>query len=253
MNEIDYAELDKEVSKVMADDADIDVRENKERKEEIKAPPEVEVGQRSRTVRGRYMDMVHPNSDMRPPARNYSTGKDIAAPDVMIASPDAAELSDMTEAARTDVGTEDTEEAAVEEDVVEDEGPEFGVIEDVDRGVAAEEDFIAEPEPMRDLSDTEEPNANNYSLGGKSPFIMDAKVEKRPLGNHVPEGSVRGVLSTKNVYSQRTPVNRAAADVKPTVVSEPKKRSGWMWALMTLLVVAAGGGLGLLAFMIYNN
>jgi hypothetical protein len=28
------------------------------------------------------------------------------------------------------------------------------------------------------------PNANNYSLGVKSPFIRtDAKVEKRPLGN----------------------------------------------------------------------
>jgi|GEM_PF-1963489 len=314
MSEIDYDALDEEVSKVMADDMDVEVNVRKGEEQEREATeeaPEVTVESRPTVVRGRYMDMVHPNSDMRPPARNYATGRDIAAPAAgVIASGqvdamDAAGLGGASKPVRTQTAqtqpqavraaqAQAVQAAQVAQAVQEEEEPEFGVIEDVDKGGVGthedgggfgaqdggfetqDEDFGAQdgdfgaevgpapqlatetevepPEPAADLplaslAGEEDPNANNYSLGGRSPFIPDAKVEKRPLGDYVPEGSTRGVQSTKNVYSQRTPVDRNVPDVEPMVVGAPKKRSGWMWALVTLLVVVAGGGLGVLVFM----
>jgi len=238
MSEIDYAELDEEVHKVMtgAPKGNADVR-----KSGIGAEEE---GESRRVVRGRYMDMVHPSSDMRPPARSYATGKTVEAPEKW-------EIE--TDPTKTD-----------EEFEAEDE-PEFGVIEDVNgkAEMEAEEDFVTDPGPLQDLPDDEgempieyeeeAPDANNYSLGGKSPFIMDAKVEKRPLGDYVAEGNERGVRSTKNVYSQRTPVTEGAPEVEPIVIETPKRKSGWIWALVTLLVIAAGGGLGILAYILYTN
>jgi len=249
MSEIDYDELDKEVGRVMADDEveggveseeempEEEISREEMPREEPEEEPieasEVHVQARPARARGRYMDMVHPNSDMRPPSRNYATGKDVEAPKKEV---------------------EKTVKEVVEE-VVED-GPEFGVIEDVNREMEAEADFVAEPEALKELPEKElyeEPDANNYSLGGKSPFIPDAKVEKRPLGDYVPEDSTRGVQSTKNVYSQRTPVEQSVSDLKPMVIGAPKRKPGWVWALVTLLVIAAGGGLGVLAFMLYSS
>ncbi|MCL1840002.1 hypothetical protein FWF89_03360 [Candidatus Saccharibacteria bacterium] len=239
MSEIDYEELDKEVGKVMADDGDEKhvITKRMEAEEEGVEASEMHVKPQSKPAkRGRYMDMVHPTSDMRPPSRNYSVSKEIEAP-------------------------EEIETESVKEEVEEEDEPEFGVIEDVNKDLEAEADFVSKPEAMKDLpekeefedfDDEEEPDANNYSLGGKSPFIPDAKVEKRPLGDYVPEGSARGVQSTKNVYSQRVPMEEIAPDVKPTVIGTQRK-SGWIWAIVTILVIAAGGGLGVLAFMLYTN
>ena len=93
------------------------------------------------------------------------------------------------------------------------------------------------------------PNANNYSLGGRSPFLTDAKVEKRPLGKNIPETSHSALKSTKNTYSQKTP-SKATHAKKHIVTEAPKKHSGWLWALVVLLVIAAGGGLGYLAYIL---
>ncbi len=209
MSEIDYEELDKEVEKAMMKSP-----------KETEAPEAVEVHEQPKSAvvkpRGRYMDMVHPRSDMRPPARNYSAGKNIDAPEKVAA----------------------IAEKPVAKKPVADE-PEFGVIENVDRkSGAAADDFVGETKPMKGLKaaepgyefiDDEVPNGNNYSLGGRSPFIPDAQVEKRPLGNYVPDGSVRGVQSTKNVYSQRTPVGAGKADVAEAqaVMSEMRQRRAW--------------------------
>jgi hypothetical protein len=149
----------------------------------------------------------------------------------------------------------------MEEEISEYDAPEFGVIEDIETTkIETEKNFVTEPEAMQNLSEMgqsaeyieEEPNANNYSLGGQSPFIADAKVDKRPLGPYVPE-SAHSVHSTKNIYSQRTPTNQPIADMDHMVVGAPKKTSGWVWALVTILVVLVGGGLGFLAFMLYSS
>ena len=105
--------------------------------------------------------------------------------------------------------------------------------------------------PKPKVKKVEAPDANSYSLGGRSPFLTDAKVEKRPLGTDIPESSASTVRSTKNVYSQKNPTKAPVSKRKKHTVTEaPKTHSGWLWTLVVLLVIAAGAGLGYLAYII---
>ena len=81
------------------------------------------------------------------------------------------------------------------------------------------------------------------------PRRCNSKVEKRPLGKDVPETSSTALKSTKNIYSQKAP-SRAPHVKKHIVTEAPKKHSGWLWALVVLLIIAAGGGLGYLAYIL---
>ena len=97
----------------------------------------------------------------------------------------------------------------------------------------------------------EAPDANSYSLGGRSPFLVDTKVEKRPLGTNIPETNTAAVHSTKNIYSQKNPSKTPVTKRKKHTVTEaPKSHSGWLWTLIVILVIAAGAGLGYLAYLI---
>ncbi len=96
----------------------------------------------------------------------------------------------------------------------------------------------------------ETPNANNYSLGVRSPFMTNTKVEKRPLGTDIPETSATALHSTKNIYSSKSPSKSSKVKQKHMVTEAPKKHSGWLWTLIVLLVIAAGGGLGYLAYIL---
>ena len=97
----------------------------------------------------------------------------------------------------------------------------------------------------------EAPDANSYSLGGRSPFLADTKVEKRPLGANIPEANAASIRSTKNVYSTKSPTKAPATKRKKHTVTEaPKTHSGWLWTLIVILVIAAGAGLGYLAYLI---
>lgn len=98
------------------------------------------------------------------------------------------------------------------------------------------------------------PNANNYSLGVRSPFIRnDAKVEKRPLGagsDYVQDDKVG-----KNSYAAKAQPTGKAEDKKKTKVvgNKKQKSNGWIWPLIVILIIAAGGGLGYLAYRILEN
>ncbi|MBR3164525.1 hypothetical protein IKF15_04500 [Candidatus Saccharibacteria bacterium] len=84
-----------------------------------------------------------------------------------------------------------------------------------------------------------------------SPFIANTKVEKRPLGQNAPEIPTHQLKSTKNVYSQKDPTRVNPKVAKKHVVTEtPKSHSGWLWAALVLLIIAAGGGLGYLAYLL---
>ena len=99
------------------------------------------------------------------------------------------------------------------------------------------------------------PNANNYSLGVRSPFIRnDAKVEKRPLGS----GSefVQDDKVSKNTYqAEKTSVKDKDSKAKKTKVARKKEKNskGWVWPLIIMLIIAAGGGLGYLAYRVLEN
>ena len=98
---------------------------------------------------------------------------------------------------------------------------------------------------------TEAPNANNYSLGGRSPFLNpNAQVEKRPLGANIPETSASALKSTHNVYSHKSPLRDTTNTGKHVVTESPKKKSGWLWTLTVIGVIAAGAGLGYLAYLL---
>ena len=59
------------------------------------------------------------------------------------------------------------------------------------------------------------------------------------------------VHSTKNVYSTKNPSKAPATKRKKHTVTEaPKSHSGWLWTLIVILVIAAGAGLGYLAYLI---
>lgn len=100
----------------------------------------------------------------------------------------------------------------------------------------------------------EAPNANNYSLGVRSPFLTNTKVEKRPLGADVPETSTHALRSTRNVYSSKSP-SKVTTNTKKHIITEaPKDHSGWIWTLIVLFVIAAGAGLGYLAYrLVFAN
>ncbi len=102
--------------------------------------------------------------------------------------------------------------------------------------------------------DTSAPDANNYVLGGRSPFLTDTKIEKRPLGRVVPDGNAYEIRSTKNVYSQRSFTSKESSiNDRPIIVSSAKKSSGWVWAIVTLSVIAVGAGIGVLLYFAFAN
>ncbi len=111
---------------------------------------------------------------------------------------------------------------------------------------------VEKPAPKAEKSEKKSaPNANNYSLGVRSPFMTNTKVEKRPLGKDIPETSVSNLHSTKNIYSSKSPSKATKTVKKKHMVTEaPKKHSGWLWTLVVLLVIAAGAGLGYLAYIL---
>lgn len=106
-----------------------------------------------------------------------------------------------------------------------------------------------EPKPVV-KAEPKAPNANNYSLGGRSPFMINTKVDKRPLGTNIPENSARTIHSTKNTYSQKDPSSKKHKAKKHMVTESPKSHSGWFWTFIVLLVIAAGAGLGYLAYIL---
>ncbi len=110
------------------------------------------------------------------------------------------------------------------------------------------EKAVTAPTPV--LKKREAPNGNNYSLGGRSPFVLGTKVEKRPLGKNIPETSTSALRSTHNIYSQKSPTRATENAKKHVITQDPAKKSGWIWTLIVLGVIAAGGGLGYLTYLL---
>lgn len=215
-------------------------------------------------ARGRFMDMVKPGAQVRPVARTYAAG---AKPTSTPALKTDVKNGPMTARRRVDmvVPTKKTttvlKPAAAPVKKAPEVRPAAPVTPEPQQHKEKPQQPPKEPEaaaPRPNLFSDDDfsktPNANNFSLGGRSPFIRDAKVDKRPLGPNVPESNAGAIRSTKNVYSQKTPLKSGLDDMpgrSVITVAPPKKKSGWLWALVTLGVIAAGGGIGLLAFMIF--
>lgn len=203
-------------------------------------------------ARGRFMDMVKPGARVRPVSRNNTAA---TAKPVQSSPTPRADVKNRSAMDRRRVDM--VKPVAAPAKVPSVRPAPAAIPEPKPRQLPKEKPEMARPNLFSDddfAKDEKAPDANNYSLGGRSPFIPDAKVDKRPLGPNVPESNARAIRSTKNVYSQKTPLRSGIDDVPSRgviTVAPPKRKSGWLWAVVTLGVIAAGGGIGLLAFMIF--
>lgn len=120
----------------------------------------------------------------------------------------------------------------------------FGIIEDTTPRKAT---FTADD---RDALDA--PDGNRYTLGGKSPFLVTAdQVDKRPLSNHLPEGTASGLRSTKNIYSRREVLKDSKRPAPTIIDAKSKDRSGIGLAIAIAVTLVLGAVVGTLAYLAF--
>ncbi|MFV0485056.1 MAG: hypothetical protein ACK5MU_02390 [Candidatus Saccharimonadales bacterium] len=216
-------------------------------------------------TRGRFMDMVRPGAQAQPQARPSTRSYSAGRPSSATPSKVDAKNGPMTNKRRMDMvmpvkkaatlkpAETPTKQPTARPAPKETPKPQPKNADAPRPNLFSDDDFIID-DKIQGGASGESPNANNFSIGGRSPFIRDAKVDKRPLGPNVPESNAGAIRSTKNVYSQKTPLKAGAGDTpgrSVITVAAPKKKSGWLWAALTLGIIVAGGGIGLLAYMIF--
>lgn len=128
-------------------------------------------------------------------------------------------------------------------------------------------DFVSEPKPLFKDEDESQPkkpdspDANKYSLGGRSPFLTSVNVEKRPLSAYVPESNINSLkpaptTPVKNSYREKVK-NLLSDDSKEqsrqtmiiSVPSKSERNSTLIIAIvLTVLLGALVGGLIYLLF-----
>jgi len=217
MSDLDYDEIDQAVSGAM------DTESPPPPPPEEPNPDPTPVPRPPVKPRGRYLDMINTKSDMRPP-KSVPTPTPKPTP-----APVPTKIEHTTE---------------------------FGVIEDnTEEEQRAEADFVAQPTPFAAPVEPEAPNPDNYALGGQSPFLEDAIVEKRPLGDYVSSDNNRAVKSTKNVYSQRSAISDQPlqkSPFAPEIIAEPPKKAGLGRFFLVLFIIALGALAGVVAWLILS-
>jgi len=104
------------------------------------------------------------------------------------------------------------------------------------------------------------PDNNAYSLGGKSPFLPNYTVDKRPLSNSVPAkkkdanfeklsflGVGEDTSPKKNVYEKKPEAKndkKAKKDKSVRVIDDTKKKRGIPVAVVILLTIILGAAVG---------
>lgn len=89
------------------------------------------------------------------------------------------------------------------------------------------------------------PDANAYTLGGKSPFMTSVNVEKRPLSPFVPKATDR---PNKNVYSRpETPAKTPSQPVE--IVDNARKKSNLGLAIAIIITIILGAIAGAAAYL----
>lgn len=85
------------------------------------------------------------------------------------------------------------------------------------------------------------------SLGVRSPFMTNTKVEKYPLGDNT-----AGLRPNRNIYSpsKQDDNTKFRRPNNHYVAQSENEGGGWLWAIAVLLVLAVGAGLGYLAYLL---
>ncbi len=134
---------------------------------------------------GRFMDVVHPSSDMRPSLRSHSEA--VVSPiSTGVTSEEIVKTATVEPEATSDVEAQDESPAydpiAFEENKKADdqEEPEKA---DATAIVSPEEPDALQTDLDASLTEDESAVPDAESVSGPSPFLADAKVEKRPLNS----------------------------------------------------------------------
>lgn len=225
MQDIDFDEIDRAVNSITSNDVPTNMTvvpkptaAATEQVAQIAAEPEAVSVIPSPAVRrssGRFMDVVHPSSDMRPttltrpaaPSAPSLHREEVVARDEVAARPEPAAVSSAAfhwpDAMITPVAAAEAVVAEVIEPSVAEPTPE----------VVQEAPVIAEPADLIDDDDDASPL--------ESPFLTDAKVEKRPLGAFSGADADLPLLEDPIPFSNNpapTPMPTLDADFEPEVV-----------------------------------
>lgn len=132
------------------------------------------------------------------------------------------------------------------------------ISDDIEAEIA---DFVEEPKPIFTEKKPDSPDANKYSLGGRSPFLTSVKVEKRPLSSFVPEENAKPLKSeapAKNSYRAKIKQvfkdeEKAITHRETTIVSTPdddrSRTVSLVFAIiLTIILGALVGGVVYLVF-----
>ncbi len=128
-------------------------------------------------------------------------------------------------------------------------------------------DFVEEPKPMFAEKKPDAPDANKYSLGGRSPFLSSVRVEKRPLSGFVPDSTktLRSEAKTpvKNSYRAKikqavTKVRDEKSDAQPprrretTIISTPKNHANSIGlTIAIILTIILGAAIGAVIYLVF--
>ena len=128
-------------------------------------------------------------------------------------------------------------------------------------------DFVEEPKPMFAEKKPDAPDANKYSLGGRSPFLSSVRVEKRPLSGFVPDSTktLRSEAKTPGKNSYRAKIKQAVtkvrdekSDAQPprrretTIISTPKNHANSIGlTIAIILTIILGAAIGAVIYLVF--
>ena len=141
------------------------------------------------------------------------------------------------------------------------------ISEDLEAEIA---DFVDDPKPIFEKSEKtakakklDAPDANRFSLGGRSPFLTSVKVEKRPLSGAIPDEDIKSIKKEvktplKNAYRTKIKQVLKSDDDKKlihretTIVSTPEPHAHNIGlAIAILLTIILGGLIGAVVYLIF--
>ena len=261
MRDLDFDEIDRAVGSVIGEHTETSNSTEPEPMQE--QPKPAIITPKTRVIphrKGRFLDMVSANTSMKNQAElkpqqlrpKVSREAPEVKPDNVKATEQAAELSepeskdnssfgpeveslnkmqDKADEANLDV-SEELEPASVPSDRLDE--PEGADVEDIGTSGGDEK--------------TEELAGGDEGLVSDTPFLPDAKVEKRPLGGVEPEK----IASTPDIHKKiegLDTVKPAPAEPATPAIIKSKGSSGWLWAILVLLLAALGAGIGLATYI----
>lgn len=125
------------------------------------------------------------------------------------------------------------------------------------------EDFVEEPKPIfKESKKPDAPDANKFSLGGRSPFLSSVRVEKRPLSGLASEEvkPLKSEVKTpiKNAY--RAKIKQVFKDEnkgkttrrETTIISTPEPRGHTIGlAIAIILTIILGALIGSVIYLVF--